>query len=152
MHTEAHQLILGFLYETLSAFVRAHGLVVVLLAGIPVRVRAGKMRQPDLAFMRSENRHRRGNQFWEGADLVVEIVSEGGRSRDLETKRGEYAAAGIPEYWIVDPERRVVQVLVDDAGSYRVAGEYPGGTDAASQVVAGFSVSVDAVFAAAESL
>ena len=92
----------------------AHGLGVVLMTGIPVRVRAGKMRQPGLVFMRTENRHRRGKQFWEGADLVVEIVSEGGRSRDLETKRGEYLAFGLLEYWIVDPLKRQVSILYRD--------------------------------------
>jgi Uma2 family endonuclease len=150
MPTEAHQLILGYLYEALIAFVRPRGLGVVLVAGIPVRVQHGKMRQPDVVFMRHENRGRRGKQFWDGADLVVEVVSEGGRSRDLETKRGEYAAAGIPEYWIVDPARQVIEVLGEDSGVYQLRGQYPAGADAVSVVLPGSSVAVDAVFAAAE--
>jgi len=45
---------------------------------------------------------RRHNKYWEGADLVKEVVSgsEDDRQRDLVTKRREYAQAGIPEYWI----------------------------------------------------
>jgi Uma2 family endonuclease len=36
--------------------------------------------------------------------LVVEVLSPGNRTTDLVTKRTEYAAAGIPHYWIVDPD------------------------------------------------
>jgi len=34
--------------------------------------------------------------------LVVEIVSPGSEGVDTVTKRNEYAAAGIPQYWVVD--------------------------------------------------
>jgi Uma2 family endonuclease len=36
--------------------------------------------------------------------LVVEVLSPSHRTTDLVTKRAEYAAGGIPLYWIVDPE------------------------------------------------
>jgi Uma2 family endonuclease len=46
------------------------------------------------------------DEYWEGADLVMEVVSshDEDRRRDLVVKREEYARAGIAEYWIVDPE------------------------------------------------
>ncbi|WP_239162745.1 Uma2 family endonuclease [Paractinoplanes rishiriensis] len=34
--------------------------------------------------------------------LVVEIISPGSEGVDTVTKRSEYAAAGIPQYWVVD--------------------------------------------------
>ena len=37
-------------------------------------------------------------------DLVVEILSPGTAARDLGLKLEQYEIAGIPEYWIVDPE------------------------------------------------
>lgn len=45
--------------------------------------------------------------------LVVEVVSPGkeNENRDYRYKRSEYAARGIAEYWIVDPERAQVVVL-----------------------------------------
>ena len=48
--------------------------------------------------------------------LVVEVVSPGkpgedNYNRDYIEKRREYAQRGIPEYWIIDPERQVVLVL-----------------------------------------
>lgn len=34
--------------------------------------------------------------------VAVEVLSPGSRRRDVLTKRDEYAAAGIPTYWIID--------------------------------------------------
>ncbi len=45
--------------------------------------------------------------------LVIEVVSRGSeaRQRDYVTKREEYLAAGVLEYWIVDPQERVMLAL-----------------------------------------
>ncbi|MBD2576941.1 Uma2 family endonuclease [Oscillatoria sp. FACHB-1406] len=52
--------------------------------------------------------------------LVVEVVSPGkaNEDRDYRYKRSEYAARGIPEYWIVDPHRAKVTVLILVDGFY----------------------------------
>ena len=51
----------------------------------------------------------------------MEVVSSGDedRRRDLKTKRDEYALAGIPEYWIVDPELDQITVLTLDGPDLR---------------------------------
>jgi Uma2 family endonuclease len=52
--------------------------------------------------------------------LVVEIISGGSRTQDTVTKRAVYAAAGIPAYWIIDPEADELTALRLDAdGSYQ---------------------------------
>jgi Uma2 family endonuclease len=56
--------------------------------------------------------------------LVVEVASSSktdqeSRDRDHIEKRSEYAARGIPEYWIVDPDRSVVLVLTLTGGTYQ---------------------------------
>lgn len=53
--------------------------------------------------------------------LVVEVVSPGkaNRDRDYRFKRSEYAARGIAEYWIVDPQENKVTVLLLDNGLYQ---------------------------------
>ncbi|MGV2831150.1 Uma2 family endonuclease [Myxosarcina sp. GI1(2024)] len=55
--------------------------------------------------------------------LVVEVVSSGkeNEDRDYRYKRSEYAARGIAEYWIVDPERSQVVVLTLVNGLYEEA-------------------------------
>jgi Uma2 family endonuclease len=52
--------------------------------------------------------------------LVVEVVSPGkvNQDRDYRYKRSEYAARGIPEYWIVDPQADKVSVLILVEGLY----------------------------------
>jgi Uma2 family endonuclease len=150
MPSELHQLLVALLYEALVAFVRPRRLGLVLFSGIPVQLWSQKMREPDVVFMHRDHASRRRTQFWEGADIAVEVVSPEGRSRDLEVKRAEYAQAGIPEYWIVEPEARQVLVLILDAGSYRVHGEFRVGDEVTSVVLPGFSLSVEALFASAE--
>ncbi|MCC5635837.1 Uma2 family endonuclease [Nostoc sp. CHAB 5844] len=52
--------------------------------------------------------------------LVVEVVSPGkvNEDRDYRYKRSEYAARGIPEYWIVDPEKARITLLILVDGLY----------------------------------
>jgi Uma2 family endonuclease len=115
-----HQFIVGYVYRLLFDFVTTRQLGHVLQAPLPVRLWPGKFREPDVLFLRPErlpNPHLPLN----GTDLVIEVVSEGGknRDRDLVEKTTEYARAGISEYWIVDPELREITVLVLEGGAYR---------------------------------
>jgi len=96
-----------------------------------------------------EHADRRGEDFWRGADLVMEIVSPTDRQRDLVTKRREYALAGIPEYWIVDGEQQSIIVLTLAGESYQVHGTFGPGQQAGSVLLPGFVVDVAEVFAAA---
>ena len=153
MPSPYHQSLMLFLLERLLRHVRLHQLGEVFPAPLGVRLWPGKFREPDLVFLRSEqivDRHRQP----EGADLAIEIVSPRtiDRQRDLETKRVEYAVAGIPEYWIVDPQMQTITVLTLDGvpvgGPYRVHGEFRTGQTAASVLLPGFTAKVDAVFAA----
>lgn len=55
--------------------------------------------------------------------LAVEVVSPGkvNQDRDYRYKRSEYAARGILEYWIVDPQKEQVMVLTLVDGFYESA-------------------------------
>lgn len=76
--------------------------------------------QPDLVAV---ERGRTGRRLTLPVALVVEIVSPGSQTNDRVTKRATYAAAGIPAYWIVDPDQGIVICLVLDGAEYRVAAE-----------------------------
>ncbi|MCC6494225.1 MAG: Uma2 family endonuclease [Pirellulales bacterium] len=82
---------------------------------------------------------------------MMEVVSddETSRERDYETKRRDYAEAGIPEYWIADPQERCITVLALEGARYVEHGVYAQGGKAESRLLKGFAVEVDAVFAAA---
>ena len=70
---------------------------------IRIRIRPGQAREPDQAVLLDGADPRRGPEEWLGADLCVEVVSPDDPDRDYEAKRIDYAAAGVSEYWIVDP-------------------------------------------------
>ena len=80
----------------------------------------------------------------------MEVVSGSAedRKRDWKTKVREYAAAGVAEYWIVDPHKKVIRVLSLRGKSYRRHGDFKPGDQATSVLLQGFAVAVDAVFAA----
>jgi len=54
--------------------------------------------------------------------LVVEVLSDSTRWRDLGAKRELYLDAGVTGYWIIDCERRTVRVVTKGAAD-RVIGE-----------------------------
>jgi Uma2 family endonuclease len=67
---------------------------------------------------------RRATLVTQPPSVVVEVISPDPRDaqRDRVQKLAEYAAFGIPFYWLLDPERRVLEVLELDPGrGYRIA-------------------------------
>jgi Uma2 family endonuclease len=144
MPTDNHQVISRFLLFALFAFVQQLG-GTVLYAPLRVQIRPGKYREPDILLMRDARDPRRQNRYWLGADLVVEIVSPDNPERDTVTKRADYAAAGIPEYWIVNPEEETVTVLTLAGDSYADHGSFGRGTQATSVLLPGFVVDVHAI-------
>ena len=149
MPTQSHQLLVIALFELLHNFVRERQLGTALLAPMRVQLWPGKIREPDILFMRIENDDRRSDRFWEGADFVMEIVSPDDPDRDKAIKRSEYAQAGIPEYWIVDPANVSITVLTLRGQEYALHGEYLAGEEALSVLLEGFKVDVSNVFAEA---
>lgn len=144
MPTENHQAILEFLFFTLRTFIEHLG-GKVRFAPLRVRIHADKFREPDIILIRDAGDARRQNRYWLGADLVVEIVSPDNAERDTVTKRADYAEAGIPEYWIVNPVDETITVLTLAGDAYVEHGVFRRGTTARSVLLEGFAVSVDAV-------
>src|SRR5262249_39247539 len=134
-----------------NEFVTSRALGEVLFAPFPVRLWPGKLREPDIVYMRP-GRMPDPHQPPNGVDAAIEIVSPGeeSRKRDLITKPQEYARAGIFEYWIVDPQERHITVLTLDGQNYREHGIFRPGQQATSLLLPGLVVSVDAVFAAGD--
>jgi Uma2 family endonuclease len=84
--------------------------------------------------------------------LVVEVVSKSktdkkSKARDYDEKPVEYAARGIPEYWIVDPDEAVVRVGTLTGGVYRFA-TFTGGQPVKSPAFPAMAVAAAQVLAA----
>jgi Uma2 family endonuclease len=151
MPTFAHQAICGFLYRLLHTFVSTRKLGWALFSPLRTRTIERFIREPDVVFVTPGDIEDRQKPL-KSARLVMEVVSPGdqNRERDLVEKREEHAAAGIPEYWIVDPEHKVVEVLTLAGGVYQVHGTYRPGQHAVSALLPEFQVDVTACFKAAE--
>jgi Uma2 family endonuclease len=145
MPSPKHQKIVLFLYRMLFSFVEARSLGSLLVAPLSVRLWSGKFREPDLIFIFAEHADWEQEDCWNGADLVVEVVSPSKPDHDLVTKRQEYAQAGIPEYWVVNPETETIIVLRLEHDHYAEHGEFKRGETATSALLIGFMVNVDAL-------
>jgi Uma2 family endonuclease len=96
----------------------------IVVTGNPTKVRI-----PDLLILTKElvtalgDKRATITQDMPAPALVVEVVSPGkvNEDRDYRYKRSEYAARGIPEYWIVDPEKSRFTVLTLIDGFYEEA-------------------------------
>ena len=153
-----HALLVDWLMDRLKEYGRTTGTGRPLTAPLSVRLRNGRNREPDVMFFPPDVL-RVGRRYPTAADvlLAVEVVSPDPKSvrRDRRTKRTEYAAAGIPEYWIVDatdPADPFVLVLTlpDGADGYVEHGTFRHGESASSVLLDGFTLDVTAQFAAAD--
>ncbi|MGE0758187.1 MAG: Uma2 family endonuclease [Pirellulaceae bacterium] len=154
MPNPLHQLIVIFFLDLIREHLKRLGLDgIVLVAPTPTRLFSGTIREPDLLYIAPEHRPENLNDYPTQIDLAVEVVSDGAeaRKRDYEDKRIDYAKAGVSEYWIVDPQDKLVTVLTLDGNQYVERGVFSAGKIATSRLLEGLTVSVDAVWAVTES-
>jgi Uma2 family endonuclease len=142
---QPHGLIVWKLLRLISAFDLNHP-GVIYRAGVASEFRLwlpGMIsgRNPDVAIaLQNTPKDLRG---WRPPALVMEVVSEGSeaRERDYVTKREEYLAFGIREYWIVDPEARTVNILVRDGDAW-VEHVFREEQQASSTILPGLAITV----------
>jgi len=119
--TGLHALIIFGISEILMTEIRRQNLPWIALQMFGVRTAWRRSRLPDLCITTLE----RANELREvsavledGALLVIEVVSPDSVKTDYRYKRTEYAAAGVPEYWIIDPILNKVSILQLVEGLY----------------------------------
>lgn len=110
--TSVHQMIATEIWQSLKNYIRSrNGDCIPFVAPIDVCLNCDEktMVQPDVMVVC--DREKIMNQCIFGApDLVVEILSNSTWKKDMYLKLERYAAAGVREYWIVDPEKEKVIV------------------------------------------
>ncbi len=103
-----HESVLQRLTHTLEPYVTTHGLGDIYHPRSVVRVKGSEV-EPDLMVRTHPSNDDVPWEEWPVPILVVEVISDSTRRRDQEQKRDFYINdARIPEYWIVDPERRTI--------------------------------------------
>lgn len=103
--TLAHQRIVEYFDRLLGWLIDLWGLGEIHTAPYIMRAAPdGAGREPDIMFIAAKNLSRLENRCLLGpADLIIEVVSDESLSRDRAEKFYEYQAAGVREYWIIDP-------------------------------------------------
>lgn len=141
-HSEAH----GFLLALLRVFVGHFELGKVWGPELAVKLpNLRRRRVPDVVFVAQSRLEIVRPTFIDGApDLIMEIVSPDSVGRDWRTKYQEYEAAGVREYWIVDPAQEVVEAYQLGTSGYQ---QIPAqGGRISSQVVNGFFLKTSWLF------
>jgi Uma2 family endonuclease len=114
-----HQRVAFRLAIELQEHVDAQRLGEIFIAPFDVRLAGDTAVQPDILFVRSANEGRVGEDYFVGPpDLIVEVLSPSNRRIDLVRKRVLYADFGVPEYWIVDPNRQTISVNLLEGAQY----------------------------------
>lgn len=148
---EIHQDINAFIFDLVRAFLRQRKNGVAKHCPFKIKVSEKKYREPDVCVLLDSNSPHRGNKYWTSADIVFEVVSESNPDRDDEQKRIDYAAAGVREYWIVDPRTRRITLLHLHVGAYVVVGEFAECQSVTSAIMPEMTIDVRECFAASDS-
>lgn len=138
-----HQRLIGRLHLALAPYVARHRLGEIFMAPADLVHGPASIVEPDLLVLPfGGNEH--GPSELASALLLVEILSPSSTRADRFTKRRLYQEAGVPLYWVVDGERRVVEEWMGDGDFPRII------ADAMRWRPAGatgeFSYSVDELF------
>jgi Uma2 family endonuclease len=148
-----HGRIVHFFYIALTHYQDTHPGVIDFFGGagefhlmLPVMVSG---RNPDVAVaLRGTPKDAEGER---PPSLAIEVVSRGkrARQRDYVTKRQEYLAYGLREYWIVDPYDRRVTVLIRNGDAW-IERVFTDGQTAKGLVLPGFAVPVAEIWPASD--
>jgi Uma2 family endonuclease len=111
----------GWLYTLMRIYVDEKKLGRLFGSRVACRLDDRNAPEPDILFVRNEHADRLHRGGVEGpADLAIEIVSPESVERDYKKKRKQYQHFKVPEYWIIDEEKKTVLLLRRNArGRYQ---------------------------------
>lgn len=119
-----HQSAAGGLYALLLAYLGRERVGYVLVAPADVIFSPRRAVQPDVFVVPPVN-GRRPERFEDAGRLLlaVEVISPGSGRADRVKKRNLYRDEGVPEYWIVDLDARVIERSTPDNGRPEILAE-----------------------------
>ena len=91
--------------------------------GLLVRLTDKDKLVPDVMVVCDRNKIKR--TYIDGApDLVVEVLSPGTAKNDKGYKKSVYESSGVPEYWLVNPADKSIEVYLLKNGKYTLDNVY----------------------------
>ncbi len=120
----------------------------LLFAPVDVQLREKTVVQPDaIVVLRPHLDRIKPTRIIGAPDLVIEITSPGTARHDLHEKLIAYTNARIPEYWVINPDARTIEVLTLNGDTYRPRGLFSGNVSLSSQVLPGLPIKAEQFFA-----
>jgi Uma2 family endonuclease len=115
-----HQSILGKIFFEISKFLEINKIGELYIAPFDVHLSKRNILQPDLALVANENLHLVKEKGLLGSpDIVIEILSPSTAHIDLGEKRDIYEHYGVKEYFIVDPNNKMVTSLILEGKEFK---------------------------------
>jgi Uma2 family endonuclease len=136
-----HQEIVLNFATLLRSFVLPKGLGKVFVSPLDVVLSESRAVQPDVIYIAYARQSIVQDAIRGVPDLVAEVISPGSWKRDRVDKKGLYEQFGVLEYWIIDPEPRVIEVLSLEKNTYVTASRAAADQAAVSRLLNGFQVS-----------
>lgn len=145
--TLAHQSFLLELSLELSSQVRATGIGRIVIAPYDVHIDLHNTFQPDLMYVSNDRLYILEQLAATGApDVVVEILSDSTRRRDLTEKAPVYAANGVREVWIVDLEATTVTIHAGDGSTLAPVRVFGTSDTLSSDAMPGVAIDLGPIF------
>lgn len=126
-----HNWIKNYLLTLIEAYFELEPIGKVIDAPFVMRLKVAeeryRRREPDIQVILDSNDNELTETMMDGpADIVVEVVSPESRERDYGEKLHEYEAVGVPEYWLIDPDKRQARFYRRNADGAYVLQEHEG--------------------------
>jgi Uma2 family endonuclease len=142
-----HQTTRGYLFYFLMQQIQLAGHGRVFHAPIDLELGPDTIVQPDIVVVLKQSAALITPQRIIGSpNLVIEIASPSTASYDRREKRDLYAAGGVPEYWIVDPASRTIELLLLAGSIYRSEHIYRGKAIIPTTISADWDIATERLF------
>lgn len=151
--TIGHQEILGRLYILFNAYFQYHSCR-VFLAPFDVHFNKKGMDEPDvmqpdlIVVCDLKGNVTEKDRYMGTPSLVIEILSDSTRSKDMIDKLNTYRLSGVEEYWVIDPKAKTVLIYQFKDREIERVRSFEGGSTVQSFIFDGLSADIDPLFQA----
>jgi len=142
-----HQELSGRIFRKIADFVDNNDLGKVFYAPMDVLLTENDKPQPDILFIAKERLHIITEANIQGApDLVIEILSPSTTKWDKVEKSKLYYKHGVKEYWVVDPDGKVVEIFIPGEKNWILFQAYDDEDILVSTILTGLEISMKNIF------
>lgn len=143
-----HQRVSGNVEHILREFVQSRNLGLVYHAPCDVVLSEKDVVQPDILFILKERSQIITREEIKGApDLIIEITSPSTAEYDRTYKRTLYARSGVKEYWIVDVDKKEVEIMALGKRGFETLDIYKKGEEKVkSPLLQGLTIKLEEIF------